>query len=1017
MPGLVYLLFFCSGLSGLVYQVIWVRAFGNVFGNTIQSASLVVAVFMLGLGAGSYLFGRWADRWRQEARGSLLRVYGLIELVVAALGLGISLVLPHLSLVSRWVSVYVRDAGGWWVFSPLSHAGLVLVALALLLPITVLMGGTLTLLIRHLLPGHPDGWPIAVLYGVNTAGAAAGCFLTDFWFVPAFGLFRTQMLAVGVNAAIGGLALMAARASAAPVPARRRQVPPGAEPVVAPEPAAALVPLTALAVAISGFAAVGLEIVWFRHVAILLGAFRAVFSLLLTVILVGMGAGSLVAALVQRTAWWPRGRARAARWLMVVQGALAATTLAGAASVNVASIDAALAAADRSASGPAGATSELWFNVLPILIEAGLPALLMGFGFPLANAVIQRAETSVGRRAGTLYFANTAGSVAGSLAAGFILLPVLGLQASLAALAAVAATAAIPLFLAARLDPDVPAAAEPSFAASPLAALAASLMLAGVALGWWVRLPGDAIIGRALPPLIAGETRLALAEGFTEVIAVTDVASRGRRLLTNGHPMSATWPLSQRYMRALAHVPLLSMPAPSSALVIGFGVGNTTHAVTLHPSIARVEVADLSRDVLEHAEYFAAANQRVLRDPRVQVFINDGRHHLLMREPASFDLITLEPPPIAYAGTAALYSREFYQLARTRLTAGGFLSQWLPVYQVPGRSSLAMIRAFVDVFPQAVLLSGAGTDLLLVGTTGSALQIDPAELQERLQARPAVLEDLRRLNLATVPELVGTFVGSAATLAEGTRGVAPAVDDRPVQEYGVRSLFSPDTSGLSAVTDLARARDWCPRCYADGQPTGPAEGLDVYLSLLGTAYSAPPADFVRVRDLPPGQRVLAGSPYLGAVLPESPAVYNLIGVADASRGALEQAVGAFRQALALAPDFPDTHWHLGVALASLGSTNEALGHLRRAATLSPANGQARHDLGRLLAQTGALAESEGHLAAAGELLPESPEVQNDLGAVLARQGRLAEAVARFTRALVLRPGDPDAMRNLAVASR
>src|SRR5439155_9332772 len=171
----------------------------------------------------------------------------------------------------------------------------------------------------------------------------------------------------------------------------------------------------------------------------------------------------------------------------------------------------------------------------------------------------------------------------------------------------------------------------------------------------------------------AAERQVTLSEGLTEVIAVADEPGKGRTLFTNGHPMSSTARLSQRYMRALAHIPLLTIEAPQTVLVIGFGAGNTTHAATLHPSIRRVEVADLSRGVLEHAGYFAGANRDVLTDPRVTVYVNDGRHHLQMQRPGSYDLITLEPPPIGYAGVASLYSTEFYALARAKLKPDGYL--------------------------------------------------------------------------------------------------------------------------------------------------------------------------------------------------------------------------------------------------------------------------------------------------------------------------------------------------------
>ena len=176
---MIYLLFFLSGISGLIYQVIWVRMFGNVFGNTIYSASIVVAVFMLGLGAGSYLIGVWADRRYQARPDSLLRAYGNVELLIGAIGLAIAAVLPHLGALSAAMSSYSREPSGWYALSLGSYFARGAIAVILLTPITVLMGGTLTLLIRHLVRQDLEagGRRIALLYGINTAGAALGCFL------------------------------------------------------------------------------------------------------------------------------------------------------------------------------------------------------------------------------------------------------------------------------------------------------------------------------------------------------------------------------------------------------------------------------------------------------------------------------------------------------------------------------------------------------------------------------------------------------------------------------------------------------------------------------------------------------------------------------------------------------------------------------------------------------------------------------------------------------------------------
>ncbi len=466
---MIYFLFFCSGLSGLIYQVVWVREFGNVFGNTVYSASLVVAMFMLGLGFGSYGAGVWADRRYTRQTESLLRAYGQIELIVAALGLSISLVLPGLNALSAISSSYVIDQTGWFVLSSISYVSRGAIVFVLLTPVTLLMGGTLTLLIRHLVRRDVEtaGWKIAVLYGVNTAGAAAGAFLTDFVLVPAAGQRATQMVAVALNVIAGVGALALARgaslgtASSAPAVASRDSRSRKASSARKPS-AAAMIPArtdiaaggrsggdavmwTSLALGLSGFAALGMEILWFRHFTLLLGGFRAVFSLLLTIILIGMGVGSLVGGvLVRRTT-------RPAHWLMIVQSAFVAFTLLGLFRADVRNILAtrgSVPATSGVGSGLSRTFSEVWFDARPILLEVGCAALLMGLAFPVANAIVQRAERSVGRRAGVLYLANTVGAVGGSIATGFLLLPWLGMQGSATVLMIAAALASVPLYLA-----------------------------------------------------------------------------------------------------------------------------------------------------------------------------------------------------------------------------------------------------------------------------------------------------------------------------------------------------------------------------------------------------------------------------------------------------------------------------------------------------------------------------------------------------------------------------------------
>jgi spermidine synthase len=573
----------------------------------------------------------------------------------------------------------------------------------------------------------------------------------------------------------------------------------------------------------------------------------------------------------------------------------------------------------------------------------GLPSLLAGMSFPLANAVVQRVDEAVGRRAGILYFANTVGAVAGSLLAGYLLLPRLGLQLSTAVLACASVGSMLALFGASRSRQSLGIAG----------------VLSAAALVVWFTLPSDFVLRRAIVPQAQGEQLVAVSEGATELIEVVEAPGQGRGLLTNGHAMSSTAPLDQRYMRALAHIPLLSMVNPQRVLVIGFGVGNSTHAATLHPSVTQVDVADLSRHVLDQAPYFRDANHDVLKDPRVSVFVNDGRQHLQMMPPASYDLITLEPPPIAHAGVAALYSTEFYRLARSRLKPGGYVSQWLPAYQVPSASSLAMVRAFVDVFPKAVLLSGMQAELLLLGTTADQIDIDPVRLARSLQQDTAVRADLSRLDLGTPREIVGTFAGSATTLINATRQSPAVTDDRPLQEYGVLSNLSTNRLGVPAsLFDLGAVAAWCPRCFTGDQTAPEVAGLDVYLGLMEQAYATPPAE-VEANARTNRSRTVMGSSYLGAALPDTPAVRDLLqtgyraqyadGEALLEARKFPEAVAAFRAALLLTPDSAAAHNNLGVSLASMGEVGEAAEQFRAAVALQPDFAQAR----RNLAQAGA----------------------------------------------------------------
>jgi predicted membrane-bound spermidine synthase len=817
-------LFFLSGVSGLIYEVIWIRQFGNVFGNTVYSTALVSAVFMSGLGVGSLLGGAWVDRRFASGSKLPLRAYGIAEVSIGLFGLLLAVLLPRLGDLSTAIASYVRDQDGWYAPSFGSYLLLYLLAVVLLMPSTTLMGATLTLLIRYLVQRDlgSAGKRIGILYGVNTLGAALGCFLTDFLLIPSVGLSATQSLAVVLNLAAGLGALRLAGA----LP-DEGSVPSPAPAVLVPSSGRAIVLSTGAAIFLAGFAQMGMEIVWFRHLITQLGALRAVLSLLLTVILLGIWLGAVIGG------WLNERIGRPVALYLGAQALFAVSALGLIAWVQKwLHVDEAYYA---SLSDAGRAVYRVWLVGRPMLLMVGLPALLMGTAYPLANAQIQRVEGSVGRRAGFLYLANTLGAVLGSLVTGFILLPALGVQRAILVLAAGTALGLVPAYLAGRS-----VAADPGATAWNRRVLVGALASTILAMFVWTRLPPDRLLVESLSSVLRqGSHVLDVKEGPNELLAIVDSPAE-RFLVTNGHKMAGTHPLNRRYMRAFSHLPLLMLDHDADrVLVICFGTGNTLGAAAKHRSVKALEIADLSRNVLEHASFFSESNGDVLKDPRLSVFVDDGRQHLRAAPPGAYSLITMEPPPINFAGVSALYSEEFYQLVRSRLEPGGYVSQWLPAHEMSEDASRAMVRAFIDVFPATVLLSGKRSELILLGRNADRIEIDPDRIAARLAADPELTADLRAIHLATPTELIGMFVGSSETLRRATRNSPPVTDDYPIMEYA-STIHLLETEIPADLFEPASVDSWCPRCFGpDGRPAPAVPRLDRYLSILENVYRSP----------------------------------------------------------------------------------------------------------------------------------------------------------------------------------
>ncbi len=821
----LFAIFFFSGISGLVYQVIWVREFGQVFGNTVYSASLVTGVFISCLGLGAYFAGRLSDKKLNLSPRVPLKYYARCEIGIALGAMALALFFSDLEKISALFSSYRIGENGYWELTFSSYFFRYLVATLSIAPLSFLMGCTLTFLVRTLVRTNLNhaSWTIGMLYAFNTLGAASGAFLSDFLFIPNLGLFGAQLVAAGLNvfSALAAVSLLGRLPDNGDIVDSRLKHGSHSE-----GPWIYLIPLTAC---LAGLASMGMEVLWFRYLVGTLGNSRAVFSLLLTVILLAIFCGAIFGSVLSRK--FKNHEQMVVLVLMAFSGGVLLTIYSAShESLAAPSFNLAMEGAPPFFRSFVGNVQYIKY----ITQVLGVPALMMGMLFPLLNGLVQHQNLEVGRRAGLIYLWNCLGGVLGTLLVGFYLLPEFGMQKVTLIMAMAGAIACLPIVTWAFVKAG-------SFKFSLIPVLVNGVPAISLMIGFylWTRVPPGTLLYKSFPnqaALVDGPA-IRVSEGILETIVVTQEKVSGYRILwTNGHVMSSTSMGSQRYMRAFSHIPLLQMESPESVLVICFGVGNTVHAASLHPTVKNIEIADLSKHVLGQAPLFAESNKNVLLDPRVRVFINDGRQHLRMGSDEKYDLVTLEPPPLSHAGVSSLYSTEFYKLARRRLKSGGFLSQWLPIRQLPADTVRELVRAFVDNFSNAVMVAGAFDQFILIGRKDAGNTIDPFELETRINSLPAVAKDLENVEMNGVTQIVGSFVANSATLEKATQGARPVSDNWPTMEYGKSTFNHWNTS--DDFMDYQGLTAWCPTCVKDRKMLPMLTEAGHYMYVLNQIYKS-----------------------------------------------------------------------------------------------------------------------------------------------------------------------------------
>ena len=738
MSAVLCLVFFVSGAAALLFETLWFRLAGLAFGNSVWAGSLVLAAFMGGLALGNGLAARYGDRVRRP-----VRLYAVVEAAIAVTGLGLVLLLPLLAPLLAPVFRPLLERP--WLLNPLR----LLLAFVLMLAPTTAMGATLPLLVRALAANEPDfGRLLGLLYGWNTLGAVAGALAGEGLLIRWFGLRGTGLAAALLNV-LAATAALSLSVSAPPLAAaegleRERALPRAAWPLLA-------------AAFLCGGILLALEVVWFRFLLMFVMGTSLAFAVMLAVVLGGISLGGFVASL------WMRMRPGGHRYFAFV------ALLSGCLSVLAyASFDRVLVHYGNrtllQAREVAVASLRLMFGV----------SLLSGMLFTLVGAALQQQVGDQTRTAGALTLANTVGAMTGSLLAGFVLLPVLGMERSFFLLAAAYGAVALcgrPLASGSRIGSRLWWLAAAAFAAF-LAAFPFGLMR-----NHFFRLIAQRF-GVELPNIAASR------EGLTETVLYLRRDRWDRphhyQLVTNGYSMSASHSYAKRYMKQFVYLPMALRPRARSALLICFGVGSTAKALTDTARLRSIDVVDISREILGLAgTVFSSPAANPLNDPRVRTHVEDGRF-FLQTTPRRFDLVTAEPPPPKMAGVINLYSREYFQLVHDRLAEGGIATYWLPISQLESGETKAIIHSFCEVFADCSLWTGMTWEMTLMGSRGTAPRVSDEELAGQWQD-PVVAPEMRALGFESPEALASTFLGDAEFLRSFAGGQPSLVDDRPAR--------------------------------------------------------------------------------------------------------------------------------------------------------------------------------------------------------------------------------------------
>jgi spermidine synthase len=722
---LLLALFVGSGCAALIYEVVWLQLLQLVIGSSAASLAVLLGTFMGGMCLGSILLPRYIG-----PRVHPLRVYALLELGTALFGILILLGLPTIQYA--YTASVGHGFGGILLRS-------VACAVCLLAP-TMMMGATLPAISRWIetSPEAASWW--GFFYGCNIAGGVVGCGLAGFYLLRLHDMAVATYVAAAINVAVGLTGLALARS----LPWRTADDTPE-NPVPRPEGSWSVY----FAIGLSGLCALGAEVIWTRLLSLMLGPTVYTFSIILAVFLAGLGIGSAGGSYLAKQA------EKARLWLGLCQ-ILQVAGIAWAAYLLAEILPFMAGNVDQTYSPWRGFQGDIGRSALAILPAA----VLWGASFPLALASVSRSGRDPGRLVGEVYGANTVGAIVGSLCFSLIFIPQIGTQHSQQVLMLLSALAAV-IALGPVLNQVRSGKARLAFGV-----VAAVLIAMAIPPIPW-KLIG---FGRRLPTTTGTWNLLYMTEGMNSSVAYSQYEGVTTYFHVSGKVEASAEPQDMRLQRLLGHLPALLHPHPKSVLVVGCGAGVTAGTFVVHPEIEHITICEIEpRIPPATARYFGKENHNVIRDPRTRVVYDDARHFVLTT-PEKFDIITSDPIHPYVKGIAPLYSTEYFELVKKHLNPGGFVTQWVPLYESNLETVQSEIATFFEAFPNGSIwgnlnTDGQGYDVVLVGQM-DPLHIDLDGLDRRL-ARPdqqEVVRSMREVGYNSAADLLATYAVSASDL-------------------------------------------------------------------------------------------------------------------------------------------------------------------------------------------------------------------------------------------------------------